>query len=207
MRMASATSSPCRPTPTRARTTTGRPDIGLVRLNKKDRSIRMECWPRHVDVTDPNARQYRGWPVTVNQLDNYGKSAAAYLPTIQVRGAVDPVIQVVEEGGEVATPCASRAVFRPKVFTQGTYTVHVGEGPTRKTLRGIKSLPPEQQTITGGQGRVRAGRVQRSADCRRARIDPRTRVRRPPDRDGEPVRGRYCRSKYSSRPRGTEKDR
>jgi hypothetical protein len=123
---------------------------GLVRLNKKDRSIRMECWPRHVDVTDPNARPYRGWPVTINQLDNYGKSAVAYLPTIQVRGAVDPVIQVVDEGGEVVyTLRISGSAFRPKVFKPGMYTIHVGEGPTRQTLRGIKSLPPdEQQTIT-----------------------------------------------------------
>jgi len=123
---------------------------GLVRLNKKDRSIRMECWPRHVDVTDPNARQYRGWPVTINQLDNYGKSAVAYLPTIQVRGTVDPVIQIVDEGGEVVyTLRISGSSFRPKVFKQGTYTIHVGEGPTRKTLRGITSLPPDQhRTIT-----------------------------------------------------------
>ena len=122
---------------------------GLVRLNKKDRSIRMECWPRHLDVTAPNARPYRGWPVTINQLDNYGKSAVAYLPTIQVRGAVDPVIQIVDEGGEVVyTLRISGRAFRPKVFNQGMYTIHVGEGPTRQTLRGVQSLlPSQQQTI------------------------------------------------------------
>jgi hypothetical protein len=110
----------------------------------------MEVWPRHVDVTDPKARPYRGWPVTIHQLDNYGKPAVAYLPTIQVSGAVDPVIQVVDEGGEVVyTLRISGRSIRPKVFTQGRYTIHVGEGPTRKTLRGITSLPPDgQQTIT-----------------------------------------------------------
>ncbi len=98
----------------------------------------------------PDARPYRGWPVTINQLDNFGKSAVAYLPTIQVRGAVDPVIQVVEDGGEVVyTLRISGSTFRPKVFKQGVYTIHVGEGPTRQTLRGITSLPPDQQqTIT-----------------------------------------------------------
>ncbi len=42
---------------------------GIVRFNKKDRSIVMECWPRFVDVSDPDAKQFTGWPVTIHQKE------------------------------------------------------------------------------------------------------------------------------------------
>ena len=123
---------------------------GLVRLNKKDRTITMECWPRNVDVTAPDAKQYRGWPVKIDHLDNYGRVAVAYLPTIKVSGQADPVIQVVdEEGGEVVYTLRIKGdSFRPKVFKQGSCTVHIGEGPAKKALKGIKSIPAgREQTI------------------------------------------------------------
>lgn len=39
---------------------------GVVRLNTRTRDITMECWPRNVDVTDPTAEQYPGWPRTTH---------------------------------------------------------------------------------------------------------------------------------------------
>ena len=33
--------------------------------------------------------------------------------------------------------------FRPKVFRDGTYTIHVGDGPRRQTLSGIESIPED----------------------------------------------------------------
>ena len=38
---------------------------GIVRFNKKDRTITMECWPRFVDVSKSDAEQFPGWPVTI----------------------------------------------------------------------------------------------------------------------------------------------
>lgn len=38
---------------------------GLVRFNKSAATATLECWPRTVDVTQPSARQFPGWPVTV----------------------------------------------------------------------------------------------------------------------------------------------
>lgn len=36
--------------------------FGLVRLDAAARQVTFECWPREADVTDPDARQFPGWP-------------------------------------------------------------------------------------------------------------------------------------------------
>lgn len=38
---------------------------GLIRFNKPTNEVTFECWPRYADVTQPNAKQFPGWPVTV----------------------------------------------------------------------------------------------------------------------------------------------
>ena len=43
--------------------------FGLIRFNKTDREVTFECWPRNVNVMDKDAKQYTGWPVTV-QMDS-----------------------------------------------------------------------------------------------------------------------------------------
>ena len=70
---------------------------GLVRFKKSTRDITIECWPRHVDVTKPDAKQHPGWPITVNQFDNYQREAIAWLPKLQISGSENPVVQVVDE--------------------------------------------------------------------------------------------------------------
>ncbi len=42
--------------------TTRAAGFGIVRFNKPQRTIRMECWPRNVDVTAPDAKPYAGGP-------------------------------------------------------------------------------------------------------------------------------------------------
>jgi len=39
---------------------------GLIRFNTKSKETTFECWPRYVDVTQPDAQQFEGWPMTVN---------------------------------------------------------------------------------------------------------------------------------------------
>jgi len=41
--------------------------FGLVRFNKKARSITFECWDRFADVTKAGAKQMIGWPRTIRQ--------------------------------------------------------------------------------------------------------------------------------------------
>jgi hypothetical protein len=126
--------------------TTRAAGFGVARFNKRDRTITLECWPRNCDVTDPDARQYPGWPRTIHQLDNYGRKAVAYLPTLNVSGMDDPVVQVIDEsdGQVVYTLRINGCQFRPKVFCEGKYTVKVGDQNGRmKKLTGVNALAPD----------------------------------------------------------------
>ncbi|MCG8583517.1 MAG: hypothetical protein MI757_02265 [Pirellulales bacterium] len=129
--------------PSGGKLTTRAAGFGVLRLNKKTRKITMECWPRNVKLGDPEAKQYPDWPITIDQTDNYGRKAAAWLPTIEVSGMDNAVVQVVDDAGEVVyTLRILGKRFAPKVFKPGKYTVHVGELGTdnAKTLKGVESV-------------------------------------------------------------------
>lgn len=122
--------------------TTRAAGFGVVKFNKQKRTITMECWPRNVDISAPGAKPYPDWPKTINQGDNYGRKAVAYLPTLRILGQVDPVVQIVKEPAQevVYTLRIKGNGLRPKVFEQGSYTIRVGEGDNVKVLRGIRSI-------------------------------------------------------------------
>ena len=42
--------------------------FGLIRFNKPKNQVTFECWPRDVFVLEKGAKQFTGWPVTV-QMD------------------------------------------------------------------------------------------------------------------------------------------
>ena len=110
---------------------------GLVRFNKKDRTVTMECWPRFIDVRNGDQGQFPGWPLTIKMEDNDGRQPIGYLPMIQVNGAEKPVIQVVHEAsGEVLyTVRALSNVFRAPVYKEGPHTIRVGrDKPDAVTL-------------------------------------------------------------------------
>jgi len=121
------------------------PGYGIVRFNKKDRTITIECWPRYADPADPKTgSQYEGWPKMISQMDNYGRKAIGYLPKIEVSGKMNPVVQVINQADEevVYTLRIGGNVFEPKVFKAGLYTVKVGEPGTNKmkVFKDIHSL-------------------------------------------------------------------
>jgi phosphodiesterase/alkaline phosphatase D-like protein len=132
--------------------TTRAAGIGIVKFNKKTREITMECWPRNVDIMNPHSKQYPGWPRTIDQQDNYARKPVAYLPTIEVQGMTNPVVQVIDESnGEIAyTLRINGTSFRPKVFKKEKYTVKVGwQGTDKmKILTGVEPLATgETKTI------------------------------------------------------------
>ena len=113
------------------------PGYGIVRFDKLTRDITVEAWPRWVDPSASGAAQFFGWPVTFNQLDNYG-GGVGHLPTIEVSGMSDPVVQLIREStGEVVyTLRIAGTSFQPKVFDAAeTYTVAVGEPGTGQLQR------------------------------------------------------------------------
>lgn len=127
------------------------PGYGIVRFDRGRREIVVECWPRWVDPSQPGAGQYPGWPVTVSQFDNYGRRAAAHLPTIEVTGMSDAVVQVIDEidGEVVYTLRISGTRFRPKVFRSGPHTIKVGEPgtPRMRTLRHVNPAADERERL------------------------------------------------------------
>ena len=127
------------------------PGYGIVRFNRQTRDIVIEAWPRWVDPSKADAAQYFGWPIKINQLDNYGRPAAGYLPTIQVTGMQDPVFRVInQQDGEIIYALRIQGdSFRPKVFENGTYTIEVGEPgtPRWKTLKDLHSTMEQQAAV------------------------------------------------------------
>lgn len=118
---------------------------GIVVFDKRERTIRMECWPRHVDPEQDPEGQYEGWPVVIDQRDNDGRSGEAWLPEIDVAGLEQPVLQVVDEaGGEVVyTLRLQGQQHQPVVFREGSYTVNVGDGT--RWLRSIEGLAAHKE--------------------------------------------------------------
>ena len=133
--------------------TTRAAGFGVVKFNKTTRQITMELWPRNVDISNPNTTQYPGWPRTISQQDNYARKAVAFLPTIEVQGSTNPVIQIIDESnGEIVyTLRINGTSLTPKVFKIERYTIKIGQHRTdqMKTLTGIWPFNSgENKTIT-----------------------------------------------------------
>ncbi|WP_286764983.1 MULTISPECIES: alkaline phosphatase D family protein [Rhodopirellula] len=102
--------------------------FGIVRLNTKTRDITMECWPRNVDVTDPSAKQYPGWPLTISQFDNYSPPSWGTLGEMTF-DVEDPVVQLVDAStNEVLyTVRVAGAKFTPGAPKGKTFVVKAGK--------------------------------------------------------------------------------
>ena len=122
--------------------TTRAAGFGVIKFNRKTRKITMECWPRNVDITSPDSKQYVGWPKTIAQEDNYARKAAACLPTLKIAGPPNPVVQIIDEADSriVYTLRINGNIFRPKVFKEGKYTIKVSRGAKSKMLKGVQSV-------------------------------------------------------------------
>jgi hypothetical protein len=127
--------------------TTRAAGFGVVRFNKPKRTITLECWPRNVDITDPEAKQYPGWPKTVDQLDNYAREPAAFLPELKIEGMEEPVVEVIDAQGELVYALRIQGNrFRPKVFAPGNYTIRVGEpGQRMREIGNVASVAPGEE--------------------------------------------------------------
>ena len=121
---------------------------GILRINKESGDITMEAWPLLSDPRQGDSEQFPDWPKSVNMQDNYGRQAAAYLPTLAFEGVRRPVVQVIDESnGEVVyTLRIKGSAFRPKVFREGSYTVRAGEdGEWQETVENVASLDADAE--------------------------------------------------------------
>ena len=116
---------------------------GIIRFNKSNRTITFECWPRHVDVTIANAKQFPGWPVTVRQHQNYQRRPLATLPLLKFVGQSDPVVQIIDEYlDEVVYTLRIRGKsFRPNVFREANYTIRVIGEKQEQQFENVQAMP------------------------------------------------------------------
>ena len=115
--------------------------FGIIRFQKPERTISMELWPRGCLVSSPSCEQYPGWPITINQLDNYGRAPTAYLPDLVFSDREDPVVQIRKEPqGEILyTLRINGSQFQPWVFEEGTYTIQITSGEDVLVYREVES--------------------------------------------------------------------
>ncbi len=117
---------------------------GLIRINQKTRQAMFECWPRFAKVSDGPSAQYPGWPITIDLDDNDGRQVVGHLPAIELAGVERPVVQVTDENtGEVLyTVRAPSASFRPPVYSEGPFTVRLGQDrPDDKIIKSQQAIP------------------------------------------------------------------
>jgi hypothetical protein len=110
--------------------------FGIARFEKSTGQVTFECWPRFSDVTQGDAEQFPGWPLTVSMTENDGRNPIGKLPEVQCEGVDSAVFQVIDEGsGEVLyTLRTSGSAFSARVFQDGSYTVKGGKDRPEKVL-------------------------------------------------------------------------
>ncbi len=102
---------------------------GLVTFNKKERTIRTECFRRFTDPLSAES-QYEGWPQTIRQEDNYSVGENLSLPRIKVEtsGNELPVLNVLDEEDKLvyAVRLADKN-YNPLVRNEGKYRIVLKE--------------------------------------------------------------------------------
>lgn len=114
--------------------------IGVIRFNKPKRQITFECWPRNIDITDKNNKPFPGWPITINQKENFIIKDGYELPTVQTLEN-DMVISV--KNSYTKELCSSIRIkgksYQPKVNQEGEYDIIIGEDGHTKTYYRIRT--------------------------------------------------------------------
>ena len=118
--------------------------LGFVIFDTQSREITMESWRFLSDVNKPDTgSQHQGWPLTISQMDNYGREPAAWLPTLRISGDADPVIEIINQStGELEYVLRIKGnEFIPRVFSNDKFTVRIGY-PEKKIIKELIDIYP-----------------------------------------------------------------
>ncbi len=121
--------------------------FGRVIFNKKERSIRTECYERFKEVDAVDA-QYPGWPVVISQEDNLLKNAAFYLPHIHFTGYQQlPLLKIYENEELIYVLRVPQTNYQPRTRKPAKYSLVVEDLDTGviKTLGLHRAQPLEKQ--------------------------------------------------------------
>ena len=98
--------------------------FGLIVFDKEKRTIRAECWPRYADPWEDE--QYAGWPRTISQTSNYGRTPVAWLPQLVFVDAQDPIVRVLTPSNELVYAIRAKgSEFQPWTFAPGMYRIEL----------------------------------------------------------------------------------
>ena len=108
----------------------------------------MECWPRNVDITAPETKQYQGWPRTISQVDNYSPRSWGDLGTLTFN-VDDPVIQLVDSSNNevLYTLRVSGRTFTPKAPEGKSFTIKAGTNTPNQTVATKAAVGGKPQTV------------------------------------------------------------
>lgn len=123
--------------------------FGMVRFNKRLGTIVCECWPFGVDFSSKTAAQFDTWPVSSTVRDQYGRRAAAQLPKLNVSGADNYLVEVLDAttGDLVYGLRLGNADFQPHTFKEGLHTLRISVPETGR-LREFANLKAEAKNST-----------------------------------------------------------
>lgn len=136
------------------------PGYGIVRLDRDERAVTVECWPRWADPAhaghdhgaEENAKnaQYPGWPYRFHMFEGYARAITHVLPPVVVKGMQEPVVHLVDADGELVYALRSRGpVFQAWVFDERAHTLWVGE-PGTERWQAVEDLVPYRLGEPGG---------------------------------------------------------
>ncbi|MEM6963257.1 MAG: hypothetical protein AAF573_00740 [Bacteroidota bacterium] len=122
--------------------------FGVVKYSKPNRTITFECWGRNIDITDPKSKQYKGWPITISQMDNFNINDGYELPTLKISKAEQVVTIRKSFTNEVVSSLRIHGnTYQPKVLQPGNYNIEVGEGDSAWRSVGVASKKKNSATL------------------------------------------------------------
>lgn len=121
--------------------------FGLVKFDKKQRTITCECWP----FDGIGGPQFDTWPVTSTVRDQYGRKAVAQLPKLKFADTDSAVVEVIDArtGELVYALRLNSAEWQPHTFAEGDYNLRLlePEAGAVKELTGLRASPTNSETI------------------------------------------------------------
>ena len=125
-----------------------RPGWGTIVFKKDgpdgEPTVTFNNWPRGVDPTAENARQYRGWPRSATRSQMDGREPVAHLPAVTFETPGEAVVTVVRTDVDppetLYTLRPTGPTFRPPVFA--------ADGEYRVTIAGPRGEPTVREGVT-----------------------------------------------------------
>ncbi len=120
---------------------------GIVRFNKRARTVTVECWPYDAHVGN-GGKPFDGWPVTLSFDELDGRKPVAWLPSLEFADSSGPVIQIMDEtaGEVVKITRAAGGRYSPGVFAADhVYSIRVLNPDTGEQWSSHGNLRPASQ--------------------------------------------------------------